>query len=176
MLRQGAGGGDQPAQPLRLGKGSVVEQYHELALRPGDALIDGVGEAGVGAVLDELEVLAAAIAAGLLKAFVGGTVVHHNEPEVLFGLGIDRLDRILQPALAVDIRDHDSRFIHKYSCISVQVHGNSIAYLYTKRNRIPAGCGFGRAKIMRQGLFRCWKEWCRDPRRTPEPPHRWELR
>ena len=43
-------------------------------------------------------------------------------------------------------------------------------------NRIPAGCGFGRAKIMRQGLSRCWKEWCRDPRRTPEPPHRWELR
>lgn len=115
-------------------------------------------------------------AASLLQTFVGGTVVHHNEPEVLFGLGIDRLDRILQPALAVDIRDHDSRFIHKYSCISVQVHGNSIAYLHTKRNRIPAGCGFGRAKIMRQGLSRCWKEWCRDPRRTPEPPHRWELR
>ena len=135
-----------------------------------------MGKAGIGAVFDEGEIFAAAIAAGLLKAFVGGTVVHHNEPEVLFGLGIDRLDRILQPALAVDIRDHDSRFIHKYSCISVQVHGNSIAYLHTKRNRIPAGCGFGRAKIMRQGLFRCWKEWCRDPRRTPEPPHRWELR
>ena len=55
-------------------------------------------------------------------------------------------------------------------------HGNSIAYLHTKRNRIPTGCGFSRAKIMRQGLSRCWKEWCRDPRRTPEPPHRWGLR
>ena len=175
-FRVGLSGADQLFQPLGFGKGIVVEQHHIFTVRQRNALIHCMGKSGIGAVFDEGEIFAAAIAAGLLKAFVGGTVVHHNEPEVLFGLGIDRLDRILQPALAVDIRDHDSRFIHKYSCISVQVHGNSIAYLHTKRNRIPAGCGFGRAKIMRQGLSRCWKEWCRDPRRTPEPPHRWELR
>ena len=85
----GIGGVQKLGQPLRLGKGVVVEQHHELAFRPGDALIDGVGEAGVGAVLDELEVRAAAIAAGLLEALVGGAVVHHDEFEILFGLGVD---------------------------------------------------------------------------------------
>ena len=39
---------DELGQPLGLCKGVVVEQHHELAFRPGDALIDGVGKAGVG--------------------------------------------------------------------------------------------------------------------------------
>ena len=175
-FRVGLSGADQLFQPLGFGKGIVVEQHHIFTVRQRNALIHCMGKAGIGAVFDEGEIFAAAVAAGLLKAFVGGTVVHHNEPEVLFGLGIDRLDGILEPALAVDVRDHDGRFIHKDTPKSVHNYNASIAYLRTKRNRIPAGCGFGRAKIMRQGLFRCWKEWCRDPRRTPEPPHRWELR
>ena len=104
---------DELGQPLGLCKGVVVEQHHELAFRPGDALIDGVGEAGVGAVLDELEVLAAAIAAGLLKALVGGAVIHHDKLEVLLRLGVDRFDGVLEPAFAVDVGDDDGRF-HRF--------------------------------------------------------------
>ena len=104
------GGAEQLGQPLRLGKGIVVEQYHELALRPGNALIHGMGEAGVAAVLDEGEVGPAAIAAGLLEALVGGAVVHHDELEVLLGLGVDRLDGVFEPALAVDVGDDDGCF------------------------------------------------------------------
>ena len=104
---------DELGQPLGLCKGVVVEQHHELAFRPGDALIDGVGEAGVGAVLDELEVRAAAIAAGLLKALVGGAVIHHDKLEVLLCLGVDRLDGVLEPAFAVDVGDDDGRF-HRF--------------------------------------------------------------
>jgi len=72
-----------------------------------------VGEAGVGAVLDELEVRAAAIAAGLLKALVGGAVVHHDKLEVLLRLGVDRFDGVLEPAFAVDVGDDDGRF-HRF--------------------------------------------------------------
>ena len=109
------GGAEQLGQPLRLGKGIVVEQYHELALRPGNALIHGMGEAGVAAVLDEGEVGPAAIAAGLLEALVGGAVVHHDEFEILFGLGVDRLDGVFEPAFAVDVGDDDGRF-HSFLC------------------------------------------------------------
>ena len=107
------GHADELGQPLGLCKGVVVEQHHELAFRPGDALIDGVGKAGVGAVLDELEVLAAAIAAGLLKALVGGAVIHHDKLEVLLRLGVDRFDGVLEPAFAVDVGDDDGRF-HRF--------------------------------------------------------------
>jgi hypothetical protein len=72
-----------------------------------------VGKAGVGAVLDELEVRAAAIAAGLLKAFVGGAVIHHDKLEVLLRLGVDRFDGVLEPAFAVDVGDDDGRF-HRF--------------------------------------------------------------
>ena len=145
-LRVRLGGTDELGQPLGLGKGVVVEQHHIFAVGQGDALVHRVGKAGVGAVFDEGEVLTAAVAAGLLQAFVGGAVVHHDELEALLGLGVDRLDGILQPALAVDIRDNDRRFNHKYSCIFVHVHADSIAYLHAKRNRIPAGRGFHTAK------------------------------
>ena len=47
------GGAQKLGQPLRLGKGVVVEQYHILALRPGNALIHCVGKAGVASVFDQ---------------------------------------------------------------------------------------------------------------------------
>jgi len=105
-------GPDQLGQPLRLGEGVVVEQHHEFALCPCNALIDCVGKPGVPPVFDQREVGAAAIAAGLFQTFVGGAVVHHDELEVLLGLGIDGLDGVLQPALAVDVGDDDGCF-HK---------------------------------------------------------------
>ena len=175
-FRVGLGGADELGQPLGLGKGVVVEQHHVLAVGQSNALIHRVGKAGVGAVFNEGEIFAAAIAAGLLQTFVGGAVVHHDKPEALLSLGVDRLDGILEPALAVDVRDHDGRFIHKDTPKSVHNYNASIAYLHTKRNRIPVGCGVCRAEIMRQGLFRCWQEWCRDPRHTPGSPRRWGLR
>ena len=48
----GIGGAQKFCQPLRLGKGVVVEQHHILALRPGNALIHRVGKAGVASVFD----------------------------------------------------------------------------------------------------------------------------
>ena len=72
-----------------------------------------MGKAGVGAVLDELKVRAAAIAAGLLKALVGGAVIHHDKLEVLLRLGVDRFDGVLEPAFAVDVGDDDGRF-HRF--------------------------------------------------------------
>ena len=81
-----------------------------LLLIPGNALIHGVGEAGVGAVFDQGEVGATAVAAGLLQTFIGGTVVHDDELKILFCLGIDRLDGVLEPAFAVDVGDDDGCF------------------------------------------------------------------
>ena len=116
-LGVGFGGADELGQPLGLRKGVVVEQHHILALGHGDALIHRVGKAGVGAVFDQGEVGPAAVAAGLFQTFVGGAVVHHDELEVLLGLGVDRLDGVFEPALAVDVGDDDGCFIHKgYSC------------------------------------------------------------
>ena len=175
-FRVGLGGADELGQPLGLGKGVVVEQHHVLAVGQSNALIHRVGKAGVGAVFNEGEIFAAAIAAGLLQTFVGGAVVHYDEPEALLSLGVDRLDGILEPALAVDVRDHDGRFIHKDTPKSVHNYNASIAYPGAKRNRIPVGCGVCRAEIMRQGLFRCWKELCRDPQHTLGSPRRWGLR
>ena len=56
--------------------------YTHLALGPGNALIHGVGEAGVGAVFDQGEVGAAAVAAGLLQTFIGGTAVSYTHLDV----------------------------------------------------------------------------------------------
>ena len=106
----GLGGADELGQPLGLGKGIVVEHDHILALGPGNALIHGVREAGVGAVFDQGEVGAAAVAAGLLQTFIGGTVVHDDELKILLCLGIDRLDGVLEPAFAVDVGDNDGCF------------------------------------------------------------------
>ena len=106
----GLGGAQQRRQPIRFGKGVVVEQHHELAVRQGDALVHRMGEAGVPPVLDQGEVGAAAIAAGLVQALVGGAVVHDDEAEVLLGLGVDGLDGVPQPALAVDVGDDDGGF------------------------------------------------------------------
>ncbi len=52
---------------------------------------------------------------GLLEALVGGAVVHHDEFEILFGLGVDRLDGVFEPAFAVDVGDDDGRF-HSFLC------------------------------------------------------------
>ena len=109
-LGVGFGGADEFGQPLGLRKGVVVEQHHILALGHGDALIHGVGEAGVGAVFDQGEVGAAAVAAGLLQTFIGGTVVHDDEHKILRCLGVDRLDGVLEPAFAVDVGDDDGCF------------------------------------------------------------------
>ena len=111
------GGAQKLGQPLRLGKGVVVEQHHIFALRPGNALIHCVGKAGVAPVFDQGKVGAGAVAAGLFQTFIGGTVVHHDQVKILLSLGVDGLDGILQPALAVDVWDNDGRFYHKsYSC------------------------------------------------------------
>ena len=106
----GLGGADELGQPLGLGKGIVVEHDHILALGPGNALIHGVGEAGVGAVFDQGEVGAAAVAAGNRKAFIGGAVVDDDQLKILLGLCPDRLDGIPQPACAVQVRDDDRCF------------------------------------------------------------------
>ena len=119
----GIGGAQKLGQPLRLGKGVVVEQHHILALRPGNALIDCVGKAGVASVFDQGEVGAGAVAARLRKTFVGGAVVHHDQVKILFGLGVDGLDGVLQPALAVDIGDDDGCFAHSSSPADVQIQG-----------------------------------------------------
>ena len=113
----GLGGADELGQPLGLGKGIVVEHDHILAPGPGNALIDRVGKTGVASVFDQGEVGAGTVAARLRKTFVGGTVVHHDQVKILLGLGVDGLDGVLQPALAVDVWDNDGRFYHKsYSC------------------------------------------------------------
>ena len=104
------GGAEQLGQPLRLGKGVVIKEDHELALRPGDALVDRMGEAGVLAVFNEGEVGPGAVTAGLGQALVGGAVVHHDELKILLGLGVDGLNGILEPALAVDVGDDDGCF------------------------------------------------------------------
>ena len=122
-FRVGISGAQKLGQPLRLGKGVVVEQHHILALRPGNALIDGVGKAGVASVFDQGEVGAGTVAARLRKTFIGGTVVHHDQVKILFGLGVDGLDGVLQPALAVDIGDDDGCFAHSSSPADVQIQG-----------------------------------------------------
>ena len=94
-FRVGIGGAQKLGQPLRLGKGVVVEQHHILALRPGNALIHCVGKAGVASVFDQGKVGAGAVAARLRKTFVGGAVVHHDQVKILFGLGVDGLDGVL---------------------------------------------------------------------------------
>ena len=94
-FRVGISGAQKLGQPLRLGKGVVVEQHHILALRPGNALIHCVGKAGVASVFDQGEVGAGAVAARLRKTFVGGAVVHHDQVKILLGLGVDGLDGIL---------------------------------------------------------------------------------
>src|SRR5699024_10221511 len=99
--RVAVGGPDQLGQPLGLCKGVVVEQHYIFAFGQGDALVDRMGKAGVPAVFDQGEIGPAAIAAGLGQALIGGTVVHYDQLKVLLGLGIDRLDGVLQPALAV---------------------------------------------------------------------------
>ena len=109
-LRVLPGGADELGQPLGLGKGVVIKEDHELALCPGDALVDRMGEAGVLAVFNEGEVGPGAVAAGLGQALVGGAVVHHDELKILFGLGVDGLNGILEPALAVDVGDDDGCF------------------------------------------------------------------
>ena len=119
----GIGGAQKLGQPLRLGKGVVVEQHHILALRPGNTLIDRVGKAGVASVFDQGEVGAGTVAARLRKTFVGGAVVHHDQVKILFGLGVDGLDGVLQPALAVDIGDDDGCFAHSFSPADVQIQG-----------------------------------------------------
>ena len=50
---------------------------------------------------------------GLLKALVGGAVIHHDKLEVLLRLGVDRFDGVLEPAFAVDVGDDDGRF-HRF--------------------------------------------------------------
>ena len=117
------GGAQKLGQPLRLGKGVVVEQHHILALCPGNALIHCVGKAGVASVFDQGEVGAGAVAAGLFQTFIGGTVVHHDQVKILFGLGVDGLDGVLQPALAVDIGDDDGCFAHSFSPADVWIQG-----------------------------------------------------
>ena len=109
-LRVLPGGADELGQPLGLGKGVVIKEDHELALRPGDTLVDRMGEAGVLAVFNEGEVGPGAVAAGLGQALVGGAVVHHDELKILLGLGVDGLNGILEPALAVDVGDDDGCF------------------------------------------------------------------
>ena len=94
-FRVGIGGAQKLGQPLRLGKGVVVEQHHILALRPGNALIHCVGKTGVASVFDQGKVGAGAVAAGLFQTFIGGTVVHHDQVKILFGLGVDGLDGVL---------------------------------------------------------------------------------
>ena len=94
-FRVGISGAQKLGQPLRLGKGVVVEQHHILALRPGNTLIDRVGKTGVASVFDQGEVGAGAVAARLRKTFVGGAVVHHDQVKILFGLGVDGLDGVL---------------------------------------------------------------------------------
>ena len=94
-FRVGISGAQKLSQPLRLGKGIVVEQHHILALRPGNTLIDRVGKTGVASVFDQGEVGAGAVAARLRKTFVGGAVVHHDQVKILFGLGVDGLDGVL---------------------------------------------------------------------------------
>ena len=121
------GHADELGQPFRLCKGVVVEQDDELAFCPGNALIDRMGKAGVGAVFNQGEVRAVTVAPCLREAFVGGTVVHHDEFEVLLRLGVDRLDGIFQPALAVDVRDDDGRFYH-ITVPAFVIYKESIAY------------------------------------------------
>ena len=122
-FRVGISGAQKLGQPLRLGKGVVVEQHHILALRPGNTLIDRVGKTGVASVFDQGEVGAGTVAARLRKTFIGGTVVHHDQVKILFGLGVDGLDGVLQPALAVDIGDDDGCFAHSSSPADVQIQG-----------------------------------------------------
>lgn len=69
-----------------------------------------MGKTRVAAIFDQGEVGAAAVAAGLRQALVGRTVVHDDEAEILFGLGVDGLDGVPQPALAVDVGDDDGGF------------------------------------------------------------------
>ena len=119
----GIGGAQKLGQPLRLGKGVVVEQHHILALRPGNALIHCVGKAGVASVFDQGEVGAGTVAARLRKTFIGGAVVYHDQVKILLGLGVDGFDGVLQPALAVDIGDDDGCFAHSFSPADVQIQG-----------------------------------------------------
>ena len=119
----GIGGAQKLGQPLRLGKGVVVEQHHILALRPGNALIHCVGKAGVASVFDQGEVGAGTVAARLRKTFIGGAVVYHDQVKILLGLGVDGFDGVLQPALAVDIGDDDGCFAHSSSPADVQIQG-----------------------------------------------------
>src|SRR5699024_7282110 len=93
-LRVGFGGFQQFGQPVRLGKGIVVEQRHILALCDGDALVDRVGKTGVAVVFDQGITGAAAVAAGNVQALVGGAVVDDDQLKVLLGLGPDRLDGV----------------------------------------------------------------------------------
>jgi hypothetical protein len=59
----------------------------------------------------------------LFQTFVGGAVVHYDQVKVLFGLGVDGLDGILQPALAVDVWDDDGCFAHSFSPADVWIQG-----------------------------------------------------
>ena len=109
-LRVGVGGTDKLGQPVRLGKGVVVEQDGVLALGNRNALIYRVGKAGVVGVFDQGVAVAAAVAAGNRKAFIGGAVVDDDQLKILLGLCPDRLDGIPQPACTVQIRDDDRCF------------------------------------------------------------------
>ena len=131
------GGADQLFQPVGFGKSVVVEQDHILAVGQGNALVHRVGKAGVLPVFDQGEVGPAAVAAGLLEALVGGTVIHHDEVEVLFGLGVDRLDGVFQPALAVDIGNDDGCF-HSRSCLRLLVTLAVVYHILPQKNSPPS--------------------------------------
>ena len=109
-LRVGIGGPDKLGQPVRLGKGVVVEQDCVLALGDRNALVYRVGKAGVVGVFNQGVAVAATVAARNRKAFIGGAVVDDDQLKILLGLCPDRLDGIPQPACAVQVRDDDRCF------------------------------------------------------------------
>ena len=108
----GVGGAQKLRQPGRLGKGVVVKQRHILAFCQRNALVDGMRKAGVLGIFNQRIARMPLVAAGNGKAFVGGAVVHDDQFKVLLGLPPDALNRIAQPAGAVQVGDN-------YSCFHV---------------------------------------------------------
>ena len=106
----GLGRLDQAGQPVGFGEGVVVEQHHIFAFRRADALVHRVGKAGVACVADERVARAALVALRDGQALVRRAVVDDDQLKILLGLRPDRLDRIAQPAGAVQVRDDDARF------------------------------------------------------------------
>ena len=90
--------GDQLGQPVRLGKGVVVEQYNIFPVGRADTLVHREREAGVAAVLDQGVARPSLVAAGDGQALVRRTVVHHDQFKILLRLRPDGFDGIPQPA------------------------------------------------------------------------------